>query len=187
MKEAEQFSFRQCRSDVSSQCVIHGQEEGLDRMSPFFLPGSSTSTSVGAMVFNWWNPKALVCPVCGQLSWPSLTGTLVYSTFFWAVTWASGWVSGAIVEDPAPRDAECSRRSIECLFARQWSELGCSKRRVSSYMLSEIHTWAPTSKARDSGRLWRRNVAGWTTSGAIYLSGVGWWPRPRRFRGKAYT
>ena len=37
-KKQSRFSSRQCRSNVSSECVIHGREEleGLDWVSPFF-------------------------------------------------------------------------------------------------------------------------------------------------------
>ena len=38
LSEAEQLSFCQSRSDVSGECVIHGQEEGLDWVGPFFYP-----------------------------------------------------------------------------------------------------------------------------------------------------
>ena len=38
----------------------------------FSSASSSTFTSVGAMVYNWWISKALVCVVCGQRSWQIL-------------------------------------------------------------------------------------------------------------------
>ena len=102
IKEAwEQFSFRRCRSDLSSECGIYSQEEGLDWVSPFFFYlFYNFYPSVGAMVYNWWISKALVCLVCGQLSWQSLTGTLAFATFLLCRR-MSLWLSlGATVEDP---------------------------------------------------------------------------------------